>query len=286
MTGLLLLSITTTCLSVNVSAAEAQFDPAFYAVTYQDVVVALGTDSQVLYNHYLTYGMKEGRLPFNGATPGQSVNGIVQTAATDAKFDPAFYAATYQDVAAALGTDSQVLYNHYLTYGMKEGRLPFHGAAPGQNVNGIVQPFTPVPLKKLANYKSIKKKMTDAEFQQAYDVALQIVTPFANMSREDQLTNIAIVLRERFDNGMTYSMSDAHYNDPYGYFILGTASCAGCTRATGLCLNILGISYEHVNEGAYSHQWCRVNLNGTYWICDAFGLYVGPEPAPYQHPYL
>ena len=68
--------------------------------------------------------------------------------------------------------------------------------------------------------------------------------------------------------------------------ILGTASCAGCARATGLCLNILGMPYEHVNENQYSHQWCRVNIDGTYWICDAYGLYCGPEPAPYMHPYL
>ena len=36
----------------------------------------------------------------------------------------------------------------------------------------------------------------------------------------------------------------------------------------------------------WTHQWCRVNINGTYWICDAYGLYVGPEPPPYVHPRL
>ena len=86
---------------------------------------------------------------------------------------------------------------------------------------------------------------------------------------------------------VVYSMSAPHYNDPYGYFVAGVSSCAGCARATGLCLNILGIPYEHVNENQYSHQWCRVKMpDGSYWICDAYGLYVGPEPAPYQHPYL
>ena len=95
-----------------------------------------------------------------------------------------------------------------------------------------------------------------------------------------------MALRWRFESGMSYSTTDAHYNDPYGYLVLGSASCAGCTRATGLCLNILGIDYEHVNEGQWSHQWCRVNVDGTYWICDAYGLYCGPEPAPYTHPYL
>ena len=23
----------------------------------------------------------------------------------------------------------------------------------------------------------------------------------------------------------------------------------------------------------------------TYWICDAFGMYVEPEPGSYMHPY-
>ena len=54
-----------------------------------------------------------------------------------------------------------------------------------------------------------------------------------------------------------------------------------------MCLNMLGIPYEHVNESQWSHQWCRVPMpDGSYWICDSYGLYCGPEPAPYQHPYL
>ena len=143
----------------------------------------------------------------------------------------------------------------------------------------------PVPLKNLANYSSLKKKQTDVEFQQAYNVALNIVTQFKSFNRQKQLMAIAEVLRYLFDSGRVhYTTSEPHYNDPYGYFILGVASCAGCTRATGLCLNILGIPYEHVHENKWDHQWCRVNVNGTYWICDAFGLYCGPEPAPYKHP--
>lgn len=146
--------------------------------------------------------------------------------------------------------------------------------------------FTPVPMKDLANLKSLQKKASDSQLAEAYDAALKIVEPLAGQSMEAQLQGIASALRARFDSGMQYSMTADHYNDPYGYFILGSASCAGCTRATGLCLNILGIPYEHVNEGEYDHQWCRVNINGTYWICDAYGLYCGPEPAPYTHPYL
>ena len=159
---------------------------------------------------------------------------------------------------------------------------------PVQDVVEIVEETwdgsIPVPISHLANYDSLKKGCTDEEFAEAYQAAMELVTPVMEMDAVEQLVYIASTLRWMFDNGMTYSMSEEHYADPYGYFIKGVASCAGCARATGLCLNILGIPYEHVNENQWSHQWCRVNINGTYYICDAFGLYWGEELEPYKHP--
>ncbi len=52
-------------------------------------------------------------------------------------FDPEYYAAANPDVAAALGTDPNVLYSHYKTYGIKEGRKPYAGSA------SAVQPAAP-----------------------------------------------------------------------------------------------------------------------------------------------
>lgn len=229
----------------------------------------------------------------------------VQTMAAE-KFDPAFYAATYADVVNALGTDANALYNHYITYGQKEGRLPYAGASGGEAVEGIADTtvtVTPasasvavdgiVPIDQLANYKSLKKNMTDEEFQAAYNEALKIVQPLVGLDWNTQMIQLESALRARFDAGMTYSTSSPHYNDPYGYLILGSASCAGCTRTTGLCLNMLGYSYEHVNENQWDHQWCRIyigvefnGLQDIYWICDPYAGYSGPEFMPYQHPTL
>lgn len=147
-------------------------------------------------------------------------------------------------------------------------------------------PFTPVPIDQLANYDSLSKGMTREQFTQAYNYAVEIVRPFNGYIEKSQLMGITSRLRMLFDQGIEYSTTAPHYDDAYGYFIDKKASCAGCTRATGLCLNILGYSYEHVNENEWSHQWCRVKLGNEYWICDPYGLYCGPEPAPYQHPYL
>ncbi len=145
-----------------------------------------------------------------------------------------------------------------------------------------------VPANQLANRKSLQKSCTNAEFQKAYDRAALMCSGLVGLSREDQLVNVAEGVRVLTDFGLVqYTTSVPHYNDPYGYFILGVSSCAGAARATGLCLNMLGIPYEHVNENQWSHQWCRVPMaDGTFWIVDPYGLYVGPEPAPYVHPYL
>ena len=117
------------------------------------------------------------------------------------KFDPAFYAATYADVVQALGTDSKVMYDHYLNYGQKEGRMAYPGAKGGEEVDGIADTVAAVPaqadesglvpLDQLPHLKSLKKKCTDEEFSAAYDAALGVVTPLVNLSKEDQLYKIA-----------------------------------------------------------------------------------------------
>lgn len=206
-----------------------------------------------------------------------------------ASFNAEYYAKTYPEIAEACGYDEGAMILDYLEHGMAEKRKASAWARRGDTLKltdeQIALIWTPVPIDELANYKSLKRKMTDEEFAEAYAEALKIVTPLAFKSRKEQLEGIKTALRERFETGGAYSMSSAHYNDPYGYLVQGVASCAGCARATGLCLNILGILYEHVNENQYSHQWCRVEVDGSYWICDAFGLYCGEEPAPYEHPY-
>ena len=213
-------------------------------------------------------------------------------ASAASSFDAGYYATHYPDVAAACGTDEGALLQHYIQFGASEGRKPSAWGRAGDTDLKLTDPqiaaiWSPVPIKELANYKSLKRKMTDDEFAQAYEQARRIVTPLAFKSREEQLAGIANALREMVDDGtVAYSTDVPHYNDAYGYLVLHVASCAGCARTTGLCLNMLGIPYEHVNENQWSHQWCRVPMpDGSYWICDAYGLYCGPEPAPYQHPY-
>lgn len=56
------------------------FDPVYYAALYPDVAAAVGTSPEALYSHYVNFGQKEGRIPYEGATGGESVVETTNTA--------------------------------------------------------------------------------------------------------------------------------------------------------------------------------------------------------------
>ena len=60
------------------------FDPLYYAALYPDVAAAVGTSPEALYNHYVNFGQKEGRIPYEGASGGESVDVTADTAADTA----------------------------------------------------------------------------------------------------------------------------------------------------------------------------------------------------------
>lgn len=148
--------------------------------------------------------------------------------------------------------------------------------------------FVPVSKQKLAGLKNLQKSLNAEQFQQAYNEAVRIAAPISGLPREQQLAWVAKEVRERYENqGGVYSTDKKDkYNTPYGLLVLGKASCAGSARATCLVLSVLGIPAEHINPNQWTHQWARVPVGDSFWICDPFGLYVGPEPAPRKHPTL
>ncbi len=95
------------------------FDAEYYAQNNPDVVAAFGTDTNMLYKHYLLAGRAEGRKPY--ADSQVNVNSTVLP--DKSVFDPEYYAKTYPDVAAAYSNDPYLLYQHYIQFGQKEGRL-------------------------------------------------------------------------------------------------------------------------------------------------------------------
>ncbi|MCR5848491.1 MAG: L,D-transpeptidase [Lachnospiraceae bacterium] len=99
------------------------FDPIYYADSYGDLKEAFGYNEKLLWSHYLTYGIKEGRV----CTGSTEAVGTVTVMRDKTLFDPTFYANNNPDVVAVFGNSLNGLYNHYKRYGKKEGRQAFEG---------------------------------------------------------------------------------------------------------------------------------------------------------------
>lgn len=91
--------------TLNVCAADMSrfFDAEYYAEQYPDVVKVCGTDKDALYEHYVSYGIREGR---NGSEI----------------LNVKLYRELYPDLDEAFGDDWEAYVEHYLTSGVKEGR--------------------------------------------------------------------------------------------------------------------------------------------------------------------
>lgn len=91
--------------TLGVSAADMStfFDAEYYAEQYPDIVKICGTEEEALYEHYVTYGIKEGR----------NCSEILNVA---------LYREHYPDLEEAFGDNWEAYVNHYLNAGVKEGR--------------------------------------------------------------------------------------------------------------------------------------------------------------------
>lgn len=107
--------------------ASAEFNVVAYRNRYQDLRAAFGNDYVRYYEHYINYGKAEGR---NGREDDQNPNTKPNVDA-DAIFDGVNYADVYDfdyyiehypDLKAAFGNNRIRALEHFVVYGMSEGR--------------------------------------------------------------------------------------------------------------------------------------------------------------------
>lgn len=104
------------------SAYQAVFDAGYYYSAYPDVAAAFGNNQAALFNHFVNYGLKEGR-------------------SCSADFNPQAYRANYADLQQAFGDDMAAYCRHYVSYGKAEGR---DGGGTGSVPAGTVAADTTV----------------------------------------------------------------------------------------------------------------------------------------------
>lgn len=79
------------------------FNPTYYGQRNPDVAKAYNNDPKKMFNHFITYGMKEGRLACES-------------------FNVHVYRERYLDLQNAFGNNLKEYYKHYCVYGYAEGR--------------------------------------------------------------------------------------------------------------------------------------------------------------------
>ena len=106
----------------------------------------------------------------------------------------------------------------------------------------------------------------------AQQIADEINANFDGASDLEKVTAAAQAVAEYCDQA-TYTTEGEDYSQAYGVFIKGEYSCAGATRALGLVLDCMGYDWEHVNENQWTHQWCKVTMDGQVgWADGQIGM--------------
>ena len=106
--------------TVSSSVKSVVFNATYYANRYPDLKAAFGTDATKLYNHFLDYGVKEGRQ----ASPIFNVN---------------YYLTKNSDLKAAFGSDRERAMSHFCSNGINEIRHTAAIVDLGTNINVVIK---------------------------------------------------------------------------------------------------------------------------------------------------
>lgn len=194
-------------------------------------------------------------------------------------FDAEYYAQNNPDVVAALGTDEAALYQHYVNYGMAEGRLPYAADAAAPAAQPAARSVTQEALNAAAKthnyYKGISSEQAGLADTIAHLIADAIMSD-PTLTTDLQRVNAAAEVVAGICSQEVYGTdSTKYYRSPYGVFVAGIYTCAGSTRALGRVLDYMGYSWRHANENGNKHQWCILTMDGQTGYADGMGGFAG-----------
>ncbi len=96
------------------------FDVNYYRDNYDDLRYAYGTDLKSYYMHYINYGKNENRSGSLNTAPNMPV--VSDSVDYSSVYDYDYYISHNPDIMSAYGGDRSSTLNHFINYGMQEGR--------------------------------------------------------------------------------------------------------------------------------------------------------------------
>ncbi|MDR0851363.1 MAG: fibronectin type III domain-containing protein, partial [Clostridiales Family XIII bacterium] len=147
------------------------------------------------------------------------------------------------------------------------------------NIVSATTDKTPEPVARAAS--SGVGSITDAQYAESLSIAQSIASSIPPASDLQRVQMAASIVSGYYQSGV-HKESGPYYNTPYGVFVAGESSCAGCTRALGMVLSCMGYSWEHVNPNSWTHQWCRLTMDGQVGFADGQVGWAGYGPHPVE----
>lgn len=110
--------------------ASSTFDVNSYRLRYKDLRTAFGRDMAAYYNHYIRNGRMEGRKATGTVS---SIDGVTVYNGEDysALYNFNYYMNAHPDLRAAFGGDDMAALEHFVQFGMGEGRQASESFNPG-----------------------------------------------------------------------------------------------------------------------------------------------------------
>jgi len=228
-------------------------------------------------------------------------NGTTVYLGTDysSEYNALSYYLNYPDLQAAFGTDTDALLEHYVIHGKAEGRV----ANRLKYSATVLVPSGDDTIASITVTKHDNGGMTSSQEAVARNIAAQIANNITQAvatyesgssssssskkksSKTTTVTEVekaayaAAVVKTYLDKG-TLTTSGANAYNAYGVFVSGNYNSAGATRALGLVLDYLGITWEHANLGTSKDQWCRLIVDGVEGYADATDGVAGTGKSP------
>lgn len=222
------------------------FDARYYADSYADIKAAFGYDEGALWQHYTAYGKNEGRA----CAAGSGKSGTSARAMADGTvFDYVYYADRYPDVKAAFGYNETALWNHYQTFGKREGRMAYGGQID-KRTSGEVNMNTAFPWFIRVNRAANTVTVYGYDYNGTYSIAHKAfvcsagnATPLGTYRTSDKVRWLSLV-------GGVYGQYTTRISGPFWfhsvpYFTaseadleyleynkLGSLASLGCVRMT------------------------------------------------------
>ena len=102
--------------------ASPNFELRSYKNAYPNLRKAFGADNKKYYMHYIQYGYKEGRKAV-GVTKLQNPITVYEGKDYSDVYDYYYYTSRYPSLVKIFGEDDIAILQHFVNYGMKEGRI-------------------------------------------------------------------------------------------------------------------------------------------------------------------